>query len=217
MTFPFPFFPVSDAPPTRSYRTRTFSTSDLTNYSFSTVDIGTAAANRHVLVAVVSRSAATQSISSATIAGISASIAYYPVVNTGDGFSHCGFIIAAVPTGTEGTIAVNMTGACVRMGISVWAIYGLKSTTPFASASQGGASATLDLNTPTGGLVFGVTFGSSPSLTWTGITQDVANQEIENSYGHSVASDQNIVAATPRAVSRTGGGTGSIAAAISLR
>lgn len=213
MTFPFPFFvPSSAVIPTLSYRTNAVDATNLTTYSFASVDIGTAAANRHVIVGVVSRNAsAARSVSSATIAGISASIVADGVVSN----SQAAILIAAVPTGTTGTIDITLSGASERCGIAVWAAYGLLSATPVASLNT--ASGTLDINTSANGIIVAVNLGVSQTPVWSGITAALVDTVIEGLIEYSAASDSLTPAATPRAVSRSGLGTAPITAIASFR
>lgn len=213
MTFPFPFFvPSSAVIPTLSYRTNVVDAANSTTYTFNTVDIGTAAANRHVIVGVVSRHASVaNTVSSATIAGVTASIVADGVISN----SQAALLIAAVPTGTTGTIAITLSGGSERCGIAVWAAYGLLSATPVASLNT--ASGTLDINTSANGIIVAVNLGVSQTPVWSGITSVLADTVLEGLNEYSAASDSLTPAATPRAVSRSGLGTAPVTAIASFR
>ena len=203
---------ISGLMPSLSYRTHAVDASDLTTYSFAGVDIGTADAVRYVIVGVAARNTtADRTISSATIGGVSASI----VVDGSSSFSQCAILMAAVPTGTTGTIAITFSAAQLRCGIAVWAAYNLQSATAVATLAT--TSATLDVNAVTNGFVVGVTFGVSQTPVWSGLTQDLADTVIESTNEFSAASASLLAAATPRAISRSGAGTTPYSAIASFR
>jgi len=213
-TFPFPFFVPSAvaALPSLSYRTHAVDATDLTTYTFSTIDIGTAGSNRHVIVGVVARNGtANRTISSATIAGVSASIA----ADGSGGNTEAGILIAAVPTGTTGTISITFSAGQLRCGIAVWAAYDLTSATAFASLAT--SSTTLDINTPADGIIVAVSMGVSTTPVWSGITEVLPDTVMESTSEMTAASASLISAATPRAVSRSGAGTSPYAAIASFR
>lgn len=99
---------------------------DTASYSFAAADIGVASLDRHVLVGVNGRGAATRTFTGFTIAGITATAVGAQLDNS---FNTSAFYIAPVPTGTTGTIAFTLDAAWVRAQIGVWALTGLGSMT----------------------------------------------------------------------------------------
>lgn len=150
-----------------------------TTYTYTSQNIGTAGATRLVVVGVhaTSTAAGTGSVSSVTIAGITAT-QLYTQNSTGNTLKQY-FYGAYVPTGTTGNIVVTMVSAPTsgRLGIDVFALYDVQSITPI---STGFANANT---TNPQGFTLSVTAGSvvcaisgtgqnnSPSNTWTGLTE----------------------------------------------
>jgi hypothetical protein len=84
-------------------------TTNLTTYSFTGLDFGAAQGDRYIIGVAVSGTAA-RSISSATIGGVTARV----VVSASGGGAvdrNAGIVIANVPTGATGTIAVTWRAA----------------------------------------------------------------------------------------------------------
>jgi hypothetical protein len=85
-------------------------TTNLTTYSFTGLDFGAAQDDRYIIGVAVSGTAS-RSISSATIGGVTARVV---VSATGGSARNAGIIIANVPTGTSGAIAVTWNIGCSR-------------------------------------------------------------------------------------------------------
>lgn len=110
MTFPLmPFTGLVEPPnPTVTYVTTVGSSSNVFTYTFTGTSIGTASADRLVVVCAMinARSVEPYSISSITIGGTAANI----VVSSSLGRnSAIGYLL--VPTGTTATIVVNLSGS----------------------------------------------------------------------------------------------------------
>lgn len=110
MTFPFPMYSPSSTAAAAVFEVcgHASSTTSAVTITFTAVNIGTANANRLVVVTVSSRGLLTGSartISSATIGGIAAT----KVVEVTNGSQQCAsaIISAVVPTGTTGDIVIN--------------------------------------------------------------------------------------------------------------
>lgn len=147
-------------------------TADLTTYTFASQNLGTAFANRQIIVGITGRKAgATTSISSVTIAGISATIVVQQS-NTGTNTDVAGIAIANVPTGTTGDIVVTFGAGMVRSAIHVYRARGI-----LEPAFDTGASTALDptttLDIPDTGFAIGVGItAASTTAGWTGLTED---------------------------------------------
>jgi len=179
------------------------STADASSYTFTGVNIGAAASNRTLIVAVFSRNAgSTASISSVTVGGSAATQRASANYNISGGSSVCGLYTIPYPTGTTADIVVNLPSSYARAGIAVYAVYGLSSEVPSATASATNA-ATLNLNTnvTAGSLCIGAVYTNpNGAATWTGLTEDL-DILIESSNGLSTASALLTATEAPRTIS----------------
>lgn len=195
-------------------------TATFTTYSSSGFSLGTAAADRSIIVACFgSDDSGTESVSSATIAGVSATI-LHTVQSSSTVQMSCEFVGAAVPTGTTGDISIVWDGDWRRGGIAVWAVYGLNSLTPGATASvttSGAGTKTLDVNTSAGGIILGA--GVSNASTTHAWSDTERYDAVVEAMGFSAGDKLIESAGTPTAfsVTTTGGSSTSAYGAIALR
>jgi hypothetical protein len=169
LTVPF----VAKVPPaTVSYRATAGDAGNNSTYTFSSVDIGSAASNRYIVAAVLNSSAGASNLTSATIAGVSATI-LKAAYGGGSSDIAATLIGASVASGTTGTISVTFSTGQVRCAIGVWAVYGLQSTTPVATASSIVNPASFSIATQSGGIVIaaGNSGDSAGTASWTGVTE----------------------------------------------
>jgi hypothetical protein len=199
-------------PPSFSYRTHAESSSDLSTYTFTAQDIGTASATRYVVVGIAIRTAgANPTFSSVTIGGVSATLVVQAVNSVSD-WTRTGIFIAAVTTGTTGDVVVTLSSAAARCGISVYALYDLTSATAITSATSTASPGSLNVNvTPGKVLVAHAYDNSNTAMAWTGATEDF-DVALEGGQ-HSSASLLTSTTETPRTVS-VSYGTGSVPAAV---
>lgn len=164
------------------------STSDTANYSFAAEGIGTAAADRFVVVGFVARCATARSVSSVTIAGNATT--QLVQVDAGSSDMHAGLYGLLVTSGTTATIAVNFSGTCNRLGLGVWTINGLASQTPSDTMTDSGSDpATGTIDVQAGGCIIAIaTTLANTTTTWTGVTEDY-DAAVETSQSHSGAHD----------------------------
>lgn len=182
-----------------------------TGRTYTGVAIGTAAANRTVIVADGFRDAGNCPLSSMTIGGISATRVAQNV-NSVTNTTITSIWVAAVPTGTTATIVtVYCASTDSAEGLGVYAAYGLNSSTPTATSGSSSSTApSLNLNVSAGGMVIAVAWAlgqSQPMCSWTGVTSDydmpsdpTSSQQIQDG-----ASAQKLPAASPKGVSCTYG------------
>lgn len=122
-------------PPTITYVTSYTSASNATTYSFPSSSIGTASADRLVVVVVengVIGSSAARTLSSGTIGGVSAT------VHTGTSDADTGptnpvavdMMSLVVASGTTATIAVTLSGLASCCKISIYTVTSYNSATP---------------------------------------------------------------------------------------
>lgn len=166
-------------------------------YDFTSIDLGAAAADRYILVGVVARNTgdATITEASCSIAGVTPT----ELLDTVSSGSGVGFLIAAVPTGTSGTISIVYSASRLRCAIAVWRITGLNSTTPTDGPDTDHTDAhSATLNVEAGGFVAGIVFqaGSATDCTWTNLTRDALFLEADwESNGCMSAGSENFAAA----------------------
>ena len=212
-SFPFPSFcpgaaAVAPATVSRNYNQAT-GTTGLTP-SITGVSFNTAHANRIIVFAFGWNGLGSNTFSSATIAGVSATLAA-----DGSAFAtSLRFVIfyAPVPTGTSGTVAITLTGsgASGHVGVS-WSVVYVNSGTHIAAAATSVASGAISVNVNTlaNSVVCGVGKGAQVR-TATGILANYSNPVSGNHNGHNSL----VAAATPSAagISGSGGNAGSFGA-----
>lgn len=129
-----------DRPSIYEYGTRTVNTTTGSSYSFTSQAIGTAAANRYVVVTVFNRDATLSNgaatVSSVTVGGTSCT-KITEVNNSGYGGLNLAMFITTSPvtTGTTATVAVTLANSEAFAAISVHAIY-TSNPTPTASFNE---------------------------------------------------------------------------------
>lgn len=155
-----------------SYRTQASQGSGSSSYNFTNQDIGTAASDRYVIVAIGNGfTGGPRTVSAVTVGGISAT----QVVSVSGSTTNACLWIAAVPTGTTATIAITLSGTVGQgIGIAVWAAYGLSSGTASASGSSTASPGSITLNPTTSDgfvIVYRATGGSVTTMTPTNYTE----------------------------------------------
>ena len=159
---------------TVSYRTNanTGNSYGASTKTFSALDIGTASADRIVIVALIGiPNAGTVTISSVTIGGVSAASC---CTGIGDTQAFVEFWAATVPSGTTGDVAVTASGNMFNCFVGVWATTGLGSGTATASGTSTADPGSASLNISAGGIALGAGFNSNnaPNVTWSNLTED---------------------------------------------
>lgn len=164
------------------YVNRYLQTTNTTTYTFTACDIGTASDDRRVIVGAHMYGGTSRSLTSSTIAGISATELTTDSAST----AATVLIIAAVPSGTTGDIVLTWSGSCAGSGITVWYATGLTSDTPVATARVPSTSAPSSgsLSTVDGGFVVAAATcryndGTTRTHSWTNATEQ-HDSEIEN-------------------------------------
>lgn len=167
----FPIIPSSvSGGITLNFTASAVSGSSLSVYTFSSQAIGSAAANRQVVVGVGSVSGSAGLITGVTIGGVTAA----QVIHSGEGsMENVDIWVASVPTGTTGDVVITHGVSKSRCGIGVWAMYGAAtgaSDTAGSVADPPSAALTI----PTGGVGIGYcqTYGVTATYTWTNLTED---------------------------------------------
>lgn len=162
---------------TATYQSAATSETDASSYSFTSQAIGTASADRVVVVAVFFNSGSSITCSAVTVGGNSAtsivSAVNAPAASTG---AHLWAV--NVTSGTTATIDVTLTGTSVRASIIVWTITGTGgSTTAHNTAtSTSGDPTSTTVNTLAGGCIIAAAYTANSgtnSATWSGVTENV--------------------------------------------
>jgi hypothetical protein len=182
--------------------------SDLTTYTFASQDLGTADAGRYIVAIVHARVASgTLTLSSASIAGVSATIALQETNSSATAKSVCALVIAAVPTGTTGDVVVTFSTGALRAAIQLYRVLGIDGLTASDTATSTDSSPVGSMDIPAGGIAFaGVNNGSSStSFAWSNLTEDV-DTTLE-AFGYSSASDEFATLQTARTITATRTGT----------
>lgn len=141
-------------PPVASYIGTAQSTTDLTTYTLAATAIGTAAADRFVVVGIGGEGSAIQ-VSGVTIAGNAAALLVRSDAGTAVAALY-GLIVAA---GTTADIEVTFSGASQRCLVGVWTITGLQSTTPVDTAQvtdDSGNPMSVNVDIAEDGVVIGI-------------------------------------------------------------
>ena len=161
-------------------------TTNLTTYSFTGLDFGAAQGDRYIIGVAVSGTAE-RSISSATIGGVAARV----VVSASGGGAvdrNAGIVIANVPTGATGTIAVTWSSGCAHCAIGWWRATGLLSEVEHHFGSSVADPGVATINTLAGGIaVAGMISTSGGTFSWTGASERYDQAIGENSSVHSGA------------------------------
>lgn len=147
----FPLMPADGPPelpaPTVTYVTVLGSSSNLFTYTFSGAAIGTASADRLVVVCAMinATSTTTYSISSITIGGVSA-----PIVVSSSLGRNSAIAYLLVPTGTTANIVVNLSGSGTpgRCAVGVFNVKGYTNATPEFVGSAYSDTSVADLTIP---------------------------------------------------------------------
>lgn len=181
-------------------------TTDSSTYTFASQNLGTASADRYIIVCIAGRRGNVLDIlvSSVTVQGVSASLVVN-VQNAATNSSVACIAIAAVPTGTTGDIVVNFPRTLSRLGISVFAATGIVPT-EFDSDSSTADSPTCNLDIPAYGIGVGIcNVSSSSSVAWSGLTE--RNDDAVEGSTFSAASDAFSATQTGLAITATITGT----------
>jgi hypothetical protein len=161
-----------------------------TVYTFTAQPLGTATADRQIVVGFSERASAIRTITSITVAGQACGIINQIFSGAGD-INRTAMCIAAVPTGTTGDVVVTLSGAALRAGIGLWALKGSATTASSASGVSTTDPATSTLTIPVGGVAIGYGFAADGAVprtaTWTNLTENF-DQVITTNFTHTGAS-----------------------------
>lgn len=186
-----------------------------TSSSF-TVDIGTAAADRIVVVCVqvtnnTGSGFATTTVLTVTLDGNSMT----RIVEAGVGNRNGGIFMLAVPAGTTATL-VTSRGSNATHKVAVYAVYNAVGVVDSEVVNLSGGDVSVDVSEGGGVIAMGCTQGDgTPAYTFTGVNEDVDYVISAGSFGSG--HNDNLAAASPRSVTVAAGGVGGVAASASFR
>lgn len=190
------------------YVTSNTSTSDLTTYTYASQSLGTAAADRHIVIVTGARKAgAGFTLSSVTVGGVSATIVEQVTHNVTNS-NTTGIAIAAVPTGTTGDVVVTWSTGVLRNWISVYRLDNLDDPTSPLTATDTGANPSGAINTTEGDCALGGATSAAGATTWSGITEDV-DTTLETFVQYTSAHLSISSPSTPLTMTATMAGSGS--------
>lgn len=162
-----------------------------TTFTFTSASIGTANANRRVVVAIYTNGSSVSNISSVTIGGVSADQDIkITTITTGP----LAIYSRAVATGTTATIVVNTTGTAARCRIQVYSIVGTTSIPVINNTDSNRIASTTSisasLNVSNGNCVIGNCGieGTDADIFWSGLIEDNNGATGSSVRGMSVAS-----------------------------
>jgi hypothetical protein len=187
-----------------TYITGASSTANNTTYSFGTISIGTASADRLVVVVAGGHTGSGSfSVSSCSIGGTAAT----RVVTSSGAAASSAIFQLGVASGTSASISVTWSGGQGRALIFVYRITGLISQTATGNNNTSGTNSTsLSTTLATSGagvVIAGLMTGGVYSPTWGGVVQD-STLGPENSTGAG-ASKTGVAANASYAVSANDG------------
>lgn len=158
-----------------TYLQNATSESDLTTYTFSSQSLGSAVADRQIIVGVWGLRSSQTATVSVTVAGITASKVVEQISNNGTGLGVAALYIAAVPTGTTGDVVVTYGsgGNQSRVFIAMWKGTGLNSTPEdIGSSTSSPASDSLTVSANSAQVAFAGITNQNGAWTWAGVTED---------------------------------------------
>ena len=181
--------------------------SNASSYSITSVNFGTAAADREIIIAVFWRGdGTTRTLNSATIGGVTATIHLQNADPDDTNPEHAALISARVPTGTSGTVALTMSGNCFGAGIATYRAQRLTSRTPHATDTDDNDILSFSIDVPHRGFVIAAgMFSATTAGTVTGATEDYDEQDADNVRRFLGGSASELDKETGRSVSVNGG------------
>jgi len=156
-----------------TYVTSTGSGSSGSSFSFSATSLGQVSQSRIVVVGVSARmsSGGAAGVTSLTIGGTAAT----QLVQTADTTTGivAGLYALQVPSGETATIAAGLSGTALACNISVWAVDGARSSTPFTTGSSTSDPGAVSLTFPAYSTVLAVggSDNAPPNTTWSNATK----------------------------------------------
>ena len=155
---------------TLTYRGNNQISSAATTFTHASAALGTANIDRSIAVSVLSNNSSV-TLNSVTIAGISA-----VKVADNDGANRVKSIwLAAVPTGTTGSIVCTYSGNQDQNHVAWYELHGASATLEDTALGPGSGNVSITIDVADGGAVIGAIMplgsSSTPSCIWNGLTE----------------------------------------------
>lgn len=152
--------------PSYAYNNLQFTNGVGPTFTYTSVPIGTAAANRVIILSGGTRGGT--AYSSSTVGGISTTTG-----QTGAGGNTKFISAATVPTGTTATVSFTVTGTPTSGYVAIYVAYCLSSISANATCSNTSNPSSCSLSIPNNGIgIYSTGSGSSSSWVWTNATKD---------------------------------------------
>lgn len=151
------------------------SASNLSTYNFTSQPLGTPGDNRYIVAAFgMRRNNTTFPSCACTINGVSATLlsSRRGTASDADGTY---LFIAAVPTGTSGTVSFSLSLSALCGLAGLWAVYDIESPALRDAATTAGVDpANMNVDVLAGDVIIAVAgdYARSTSSSWTGATED---------------------------------------------
>lgn len=187
-------------------------------WTFLSQSFGSADVGRYIAISIGAGWSDTggRVISSVTIGGVTATQAAIKYFFSSGRWQMAAIYIAAVPTGTSGTVVVAFNAGVYACAISVERIVGISSATPSSTSTDSdaaGGGIDLSLNIPGDGFAMAVVaidwlFSTAVTTSWSGMTEAYDNSSAGGYVSFSMAYFSAIQPETARAISASfAGGT----------
>jgi hypothetical protein len=148
-------------------------------YSFSSKALGAEASDRYIAAVFMhSSNNAGRTVNACSFAGVTATEALFVQHSGSSRTAYVAIHIAAVPTGTSGTLSITWDAALAHQIVFWYRITGIGALTPFHTASNSVDPSAMSLNVPAGGVAIGGAMtgessaGGSRDTVWTNLTDD---------------------------------------------
>lgn len=149
-------------------------TSNLSTYTYSSVDLGDEAADRLIVVAAMA-DLSSGAITGCTIGGESATMINTPSVNSS---RHTAMFYRRSPSGASANIVVTHSSSANRAGIGVWRIVNQTSDEPLDFDKDAGSdgAASVSVNAAKGGVVIAACMvNNNDGVVWSNATERFDN------------------------------------------
>jgi hypothetical protein len=194
---------------TRAYAASTTIATNTNTYTYNSHAIGTAAADRYVVVGYHAVHTLTDAVvNSITLGGNNMTEIRQDKTNQAVD-AYTGLFIRAEASGTTANIVVSWSQTMSNCTISVWALYGIDGTEFHDNGDNTGASTATSvsttLNIASGGVAVAVAIGTANNAahTATGLTEDYDANTETNGRAHAMSA-QSMSVETGRTITSTG-------------
>jgi len=156
--------------------------SDISTFTFNTVNIGTAASDRILVILISEPTGATESFNYCNVDGVAATLRV-EVGTSSTAAARCMIATISKATGTTANFEIDFNGSSRGCSIRVFAVYGANSTplntgsTALSTNNNGAYALSCSITNVAAGACFAIVTGndsgdpSAPQWTWTNATE----------------------------------------------